>query len=353
MVAHGQANNGNVRVLQEVELPAGAASVQATIRLPQHDSIQFLWWNVHIDGVFAAELSIDKQTPVSIANTVGTGNFDHARLLVIAPDAAPGNLAALMGQAWNQFRNLPPPARIGPGSSPLLPPAASFLGANGQSIDLRSEPQVIALTIDSLPRHVLDYTAFDAIVATHGQLQTVADGSPRAMTAIRDWVGTGGTVWVHGLLDSSDALNGVEALFDLGPEPSDIGNPEKRGWQPMRMTRSRGYDPMRPLILTTDPNQHGIFYRQRDLGSIVISRYNFDESSRLIQLRDLDPATSALVWGTRHGVVPSAPSPSFPTLLIPDVGLAPIGEFQFLITLFVILIGPFCTGCCDDRDVCI
>ena len=209
---------------------------------------------------------------------------------------------------------------------------------------------MIALTIDALPRHVLDYTAFDAIVATHG---TTADRR-RWISASDDRDSRLGRAPAEpcgctGCWTAATLLNGVEALFDLGPEPSDIGNPEKRGWQPMRMTHSRGYDPMRPLILTTDPNQRGsrprrldgIFYRQRDLGSIVISRYTFgDIQHDSIQLRDLDPATSALVWGTRHGVVPSAPSPSFPTLLIPDVGLAPIGEFQFLITLFVILIGP-------------
>ena len=127
LVAHGQANNGNVRVLQEVELPAGAASVQATIRLPQHDSIQFLWWNVHIDGVFAPELSIDKQTPVSIANTVGTGNVRSGAAAVDCTRCRSRESRRPDGSGLEPVsESTAAGLRIGPGSSPLQPPAASF-----------------------------------------------------------------------------------------------------------------------------------------------------------------------------------------------------------------------------------
>jgi hypothetical protein len=46
-------------------------------------------------------------------------------------------------------------------------------------------------------------------------------------------------------------------------------------------------------------------------------------------------------WDTRHGLIPDSSNPEFAKLLVPGVGLAPVTEFQILITLFAILIGPF------------
>lgn len=45
-------------------------------------------------------------------------------------------------------------------------------------------------------------------------------------------------------------------------------------------------------------------------------------------------------WADRHGIEPGGSCPQFGNLLIPGVGVAPITEFQFLITLFVLTIGP-------------
>ena len=47
-----------------------------------------------------------------------------------------------------------------------------------------------------------------------------------------------------------------------------------------------------------------------------------------------------LDWATRHGNDPAGGNPNFNNLLIPDVGAAPVFEFQMLISLFVIGIGP-------------
>ena len=46
-------------------------------------------------------------------------------------------------------------------------------------------------------------------------------------------------------------------------------------------------------------------------------------------------------WNARHGLTPDSNNPEFANLLVPGVGRAPVIEFQVLITLFVLLIGPF------------
>lgn len=46
-------------------------------------------------------------------------------------------------------------------------------------------------------------------------------------------------------------------------------------------------------------------------------------------------------WTERHGLAPDESNPDFADLLVPGLGLAPVTEFSVLITLFVLLIGPF------------
>jgi hypothetical protein len=45
-------------------------------------------------------------------------------------------------------------------------------------------------------------------------------------------------------------------------------------------------------------------------------------------------------WEDRHGMTPDAANADFAKLLVPGVGTAPVSEFQVLITLFVLVIGP-------------
>lgn len=45
-------------------------------------------------------------------------------------------------------------------------------------------------------------------------------------------------------------------------------------------------------------------------------------------------------WNSRHGLIPDSGNSEFARLLVPGVGLAPVTEFEILITLFVLLIGP-------------
>ena len=45
-------------------------------------------------------------------------------------------------------------------------------------------------------------------------------------------------------------------------------------------------------------------------------------------------------WERRHGMIPDGGNAEFAKLLVPGVGTAPVTEFEVLITLFVLLIGP-------------
>jgi hypothetical protein len=45
-------------------------------------------------------------------------------------------------------------------------------------------------------------------------------------------------------------------------------------------------------------------------------------------------------WTSRHGLAPDSANFGFSDMLVPGMGLAPVTEFQILITLFVVAIGP-------------
>ena len=45
-------------------------------------------------------------------------------------------------------------------------------------------------------------------------------------------------------------------------------------------------------------------------------------------------------WDARHGMTPDSANLEFVKLLVPGVGLAPVTEFEILITVFVLIIGP-------------
>jgi hypothetical protein len=62
------------------------------------------------------------------------------------------------------------------------------------------------------------------------------------------------------------------------------------------------------------------------------------EATRVVSQSLLAPRQQ---WGGRFGSVPNDSNVDFNDWLIPGVGMAPVGSFQVLITLFVLAIGPF------------
>ena len=82
------------------------------------------------------------------------------------------------------------------------------------------------------------------------------------------------------------------------------------------------------------------------LGAITAFRRNLhgsrdldnQEATRVLSQSLLAPRQQ---WGGRFGNVPNDSNVDFNDWLIPGVGMAPVGSFQVLITLFVLAIGPF------------
>jgi hypothetical protein len=81
------------------------------------------------------------------------------------------------------------------------------------------------------------------------------------------------------------------------------------------------------------------------LGAVVAFRDAIPSSMLTGPPSSYNAATQSLIapratWSTRHGNQPDTDNAEFNNWLIPDVGVAPVGQFQFLITLFILGIGP-------------
>lgn len=143
-----------------------------------------------------------------------------------------------------------------------------------------------------------------------------SQGRSRTVNAIESHPG-----WGHALLGGED-------------DAEDLAKQLKAG-DPGRVVR-------RLLAKTKDTRG---WYAQRDVGfgSVLAFRRTALETPLALALGGAREATkqwSKRGWGLRHGFEPTEPSPAFGNLLIPGVGIAPVNEFQVLITLFVLGIGP-------------
>ncbi|QDT68578.1 hypothetical protein MalM25_15010 [Planctomycetes bacterium MalM25] len=87
------------------------------------------------------------------------------------------------------------------------------------------------------------------------------------------------------------------------------------------------------------------WFAQRDAGFGRILAFRQSSRSTPTELRSIAGASLSnswrlREWSRRHGLAVGGKCNEYGNLLIPDVGVAPVNEFQVLITLFVLVVGP-------------
>ncbi|MCI0491948.1 MAG: hypothetical protein L0Z07_03310, partial [Planctomycetes bacterium] len=174
---------GQMTVEQDFDLPAGSMSANTQISLPQYRlALQFISWEVWVDGVRDNDLSLDEVTAMT---TMG-GSLPYMpiglSMLVVGPTSRQRQSGAPTTQAF----------------------------------------QVLSLPIGEFPVRWIDYTSFDIVAIDFSELRQLASSSPDALTALRRWVRTGGHVWVGNIGEDWKRLAEVGDDFVLrGPLPSD------------------------------------------------------------------------------------------------------------------------------------
>ena len=374
---------------QTIELPAGSASVTATVSLPvfQSPSNNYMWWDVWVDGVKDKDLSADRSSSF-----------------------------AWMGRSTGVSSNLSFLVAGLPGSDRVL------VATNA------TEFEVLSLTLGNFPTRWIDYTAFDVVALSLPEVELLRTQQPEAFNAIYRWVHAGGQLWIG---DAGNELENVPAISKLlrlsekvepietqaVSESQAAANPDEeqkadeevetveppqveRAWRPLRFrgrsgdgrvvtffdsrigTRRTTRDPEVIARLQQDPNfviseekfepvatmperrfaaDSTEWFVEQDLGLGTVRAFRgANEVAAFAQTPPTQNANAAansdapdefsralamglrrtLRWDSRHGMSPDAGNAEFAKLLVPGVGLAPVTEFEVLITLFVVVIGP-------------
>lgn len=348
--------NPAVTVTQDIVLPANAPSVTATISVPQIEPWNSFAFELFDEGSVVEELSVPRQS-ISVGsntNVWGDGASPNILFLGATKDPSPLYLALGRGNEAAIQLGLPPVTSAGvmrPSGIAIPMPATRFAGVNG-----------IASAAD-LPTRWLDYSGLDMVYLSLSELKDLIAKHPQQWQAMATWVRTGGNLWVCGIGDKWEHMEELERLLEM-PEPLAVDSAAPSGpagWEEPDWKRrdeavigaTRMYGgtnistPVTSVPGSTTNNskkQNQAPFVLRDLGQ-----------GQVVAFADDDPLTNNTVnwawvlntvgphrwqWYRRHGVSFQRDNPEFWEFLIPGVGLAPVIQFQVLITLFVLFIGP-------------
>lgn len=332
-----QNNQKIISVEQSGELTASAKQTSLLLRLPQPGNWDYCGLEVFVDGKRDNELCQEYiNTNTSFGASGALPELQVLRLKwapIVATDAEIDELA----------KNL---AR----------------GQHNTQIDpsIREYPELTGLSAgefsDEFFSSELDYTTFDAVVVNSRILESTAKHSPEQLARLLRWVAAGGMLWIEGAgegpeitaaqVDSLQKMNDLRTTTLISSQAPDNRIPN---WEVVKPKQS---DNLAADESTYSAADSGDWYLRKRLGfgEIYAFRSWWAELPRGGDRRrsgNMDPISSdtvahwrARAWAPRHGLQPDAANSEYSTFLIPGVGLAPVVEFEVLITLFVLIIGP-------------
>jgi hypothetical protein len=332
-------------VEQTAILKRGETSVDMQFSIPKYRDWQAWGWEVFADD------RRDRSLTVRCAAWMGQGQSGAVRAWTSIGASGYGLQQVLMS------RGLP-----GIGAS------------QGQNVETVAE--------DAWPRHWRDYSSVDLVVMSSEELRKLdADRKPQAEALLR-WVRSGGSLWIIDFGSPWDSVAASQEVltarsFEL-PKSGDgfYESLSRHGWRavpqvtisqdgvnaarilsgieaPMRGVGAdrkapgvaEGATPPQPAPSSQDSSdsRDALLVRGYGFGLVAALRtdLDFDQLAGQAQLSlGQSFLATRLNWTERHGNQPDSANIQFNNWLIPGVGVAPVGMFQALITLFVLGIGP-------------
>ena len=320
-------NKPAIIVEQEFELPAGDTTGTFSFLVPQYVDWRFFACETWVDGVKDKELCVDEAS--------------------YASDQSANNFSALLIGDGRDFR------------------------IRRLFNDIRGTPAEVlrAASLDQFDTW-LKYSPLDVVATTTARLEALASTESTHFAELLKWVRTGGNLWVFASGEDYRDLARIEAVLDIAPNLKDKTSSKDqmiaRGWRfPLVNDPTRSpIDSFNQLSDATDnsdlqkteqdnagldePAQVSDSYKWFaaqlcGFGTVVV--FPFPAGQR----RDSESTSWAIAqslvsdrisWDMRHGVNSGLGNENFNDFLIPEVGFAPVFAFQFLLSLFVLAIGP-------------
>jgi hypothetical protein len=374
-------------VEQEFEFPLGATKASTIVAVPFYEqSIFGVWWDVRVDGVKDIDLSMDQD---DASRRVTGSNVSASTVRVLVPGFQI-NQKSLVSTSTFDFEVL----SLEPGDFPRRWIDYTCLDVVSLSMsDLNQLTKTNPVALESIERWV----------RAGGQLWVSGVGDKLEKLPELSKQLQVPDALLQGVADSGikDRNDKTSEKADVAEQPSNQA--AEAGWRPGRFRaggpagQTQGFsdrrtgknrwvnDPRVIAQLELDPNfirtndapspddpnverrwppDSSQWYVEQRLGLGTLRAFRgenyaaaFAQSTPVVNANAVAnssgdaggqiPRALAIAlrstrhWDARHGLIPDSSNPEFAKLLVPGVGRAPVTEFQVLITLFVLLIGPF------------
>ena len=334
LAGEGWQQHASITAEKDLEIPQGSNSATTTLFIPQYHDWSVLSFEVWVDGIKDQELSPDVRTLLSSGATSMAGNRKTG-------------------------------------------PLGYFFTRNDKNryFEAFSNSEIfdaIALQSTSLPTDWKQYSAVDFVFVYPEDLERWKKLAPQKFTHLLRWIRAGGNLWIVENGPNFENIDSVENILQLNNPGQDKNsslqeqNNGIRGWYYLPLSESQTAGSESIVILEglvkknpeeddeTPKDQDGKpiiknsqdYFVARSYGMGTIVAFPSTQDNSRIKLREAVSAiynstlSSRIHWGERHGNDPSNGNFEFGRHLIPDVGTAPVIEFQLLISLFIVCIGP-------------
>jgi len=354
----------SVTATQVIEIPAGASKAAATISVPALSPWGLFELDAIEDGQRIDQLSIGGSSgAASFSGTFsGAPKGDVGSPVILLLNGENTSLASSLQSINPQLEIISvgstvPTAPVPPGSAPMVGPISG---------------------LSDLPTNWIDYSGLDVILSSLAKLAVLKDQNTAQYAAIQNWLKSGGTLIVYGIDSNWGSLERLNSLADgdskdksasdsavdnwnvphwrLSIPPGGFQNPAVTPYAPAPNAARNGSSGSSDINAEGDdaertqddsvPRADAPFLTHaRGIGIVVAIRS--DRPDRYFTANTFPwpwllntIGSNRWNWRERSGVSLYEQNDHFWDFLIPGVGLVPVVQFQVLITLFVIVIGP-------------
>jgi len=229
-------------------------------------------------------------------------------------------------------------------------------------------PSQFSLPEAKLPTRWIDYTCFDVVCLSLDQLQNLQQKNPDAARAVLAWTQAGGTLWVFATGDGGARLGELDRSLSLASSSSASAWEKSPKSSFGRCPKWIQWDSSGKMVTVGGQYGNSTSYDNQDEIKTLWAwsrKAPAAPAESLFCFRDLgfgqvfaiaserpfpgDPWQWAWIaqtmgnratWSNRYGIDYGDTHDEFWNFLVPGVGLAPVVEFQVLISVFVLVIGP-------------
>jgi hypothetical protein len=354
-------------VEQDFELPIGSTQASATVPMPIYNQTSNIyWWDVWVDGVKDLDLSVKKDDTVARSGNAGSST-STVRILIPGSNA---NNRSLMATGVADFEVM----TLSLKDFPRRWIDYTCLDVVSLSLsDLEALPKANPAAFEALLRWVRSGGQFWAtdigddfaelaraskvLQVPETRLTTVADvieGDKPAPVGWRPARFRGGIAQgqSQGFSDSRTGrtrwVNDPRVIAALDRDPNFVRTGQATENADGSVPRTRAADSSEwfveqrlglGMLRAFRGVNEAAWFGQGGPAANMAAITNGDSPGQIPRALSMGLRATRR-WDARQGLIPDGSSPDFAKLWVPGVGRAPVTEFQILITLFVLIIGP-------------